>query len=264
MLDREAFAGKAVLVTGASRGIGRAIAVEFARHGATVMINYRADESGARETLAEIEQFGGVGYLQQADVADPVAVQEMMGRVESLVPQLDVLVNNAAAFSRRSFQDVSLEEFDASFNTNVRGVYYLSQLVAKGMMHRKHGSIIHISSILAALSVPMRSVYSATKGAIESLTRSMALDVVGYGIRVNAISPGLIDTENMKSGFSDIKLLEEVESHIPGGKFGRPEDIANAALFLASDLARYINGVVLPVDMGLSVREAGPVFASGK
>ncbi len=259
MLDKQAFAEKGVLVTGASRGIGRATAVAFAQHGASVLINYRADEVGARETLEKIQHAGGTGYIVQADVADPEAVRQMVSQAEDLVPTIDVLVNNAAAFNRSSFLDVSLEDFDASFNTNVRGVYYLSQLVARGMVERKQGSIIHISSILARLSVPKRSVYSATKGAIESLTKAMALDLVDYGVRVNAIAPGLISTEAMTAGFGSEKMLAEMASHIPGGKFGDPMDIANAVMFLASDLAGYITGVVLPVDMGLSVKEAGPV-----
>lgn len=259
MLDREAFTGKGVLVTGASRGIGRATAVAFAQHGASVIINYRADEVGARETLEQIQHAGGAGFIVQADVADPSAVERMVSQAEGLVSSIDVLVNNAAAFNRSSFLDVSLEDLDASFNTNVRGVYHLSQLIAKGMVHRRKGSIIHISSILARLSVPKRSVYCATKGAIESLTKAMALDLVDFGVRVNAIAPGLIGTEAMTAGFGSDTMLAEMESHIPGGKFGDPMDIANAVMFLASDLAGYITGVVLPVDMGLSAREAGPM-----
>lgn len=259
MLDKQAFAGKGVLVTGASRGIGRATAMAFARYGANVIINYRADEDGARETLEQIQLAGGAGFIVQADVADPYAVERMVSQAEGLVSSIDVLVNNAAAFNRSSFLDVSLEDLDASFNTNVRGVYHLSQLIAKGMVQRRQGSIIHISSILAKLSVPKRSVYCATKGAIESLTKAMALDLVDYGVRVNAIAPGLIGTEAMTAGFGSDTMLAEMESHIPGGKFGDPMDIANAVMFLASDLAGYITGVVLPVDMGLSAREAGPV-----
>jgi NAD(P)-dependent dehydrogenase (short-subunit alcohol dehydrogenase family) len=259
MLDKRAFAGKGVLVTGASRGIGRATALAFAQHGANVIINYRADEDSARETLEQIQNAGGTGFIVQADVADPSAVERMVLQAEGLVSSIDVLVNNAAAFNRSSFLDVNLEDFDASFNTNVRGVYYLSQLIAKGMVQRRQGSIIHISSILATLTIPQRSVYAATKGAIESLTKAMALDLVDFGVRVNAIAPGLIGTEAMTAGFGSDTMLAEMESHIPGGKFGRPEDIASAVMFLASDLARYITGVILPVDMGLSAREAGPV-----
>jgi NAD(P)-dependent dehydrogenase (short-subunit alcohol dehydrogenase family) len=224
-----------------------------------VIINYRADEDGARETLEQIQNAGGTGFIVQADVADPSAVERMVLQAEGLVSSIDVLVNNAAAFNRSSFLDVNLEDFDASFNTNVRGVYYLSQLIAKGMVQRRQGSIIHISSILATLTIPQRSVYAATKGAIESLTKAMALDLVDFGVRVNAIAPGLIGTEAMTAGFGSDTMLAEMESHIPGGKFGRPEDIASAVMFLASDLARYITGVILPVDMGLSAREAGPV-----
>lgn len=259
MLDNGAFAGKGVLVTGASRGIGRATALAFAQHGANVIINFRADEDGARETLEQIQLAGGSGFIVQADVADPFAVERMVLQAEGLVSSIDVLVNNAAAFNRSSFLDVSLEDLDASFNTNVRGVYHLSQLIAKGMVQRRKGSIIHISSILARLSVPKRSVYCATKGAIESLTKAMALDLVDFGVRVNAIAPGLIGTEAMTAGFGSETKLAEMESHIPGEKFGDPMDIANAVIFLASDLARYITGVILPVDMGLSAREAGPV-----
>lgn len=259
MLDKQAFTGKGVLITGASRGLGRATAMAFAQYGATVIINYRADEVGARETLEQIQHAGGSGFIVQADVADPSAVERMVLQAEGLVPSIDVLVNNAAAFNRASFLEVSLEDFDVSFNTNVRGVYYLSQLIAKGMVQRRKGSIIHISSILAKLSVPKRSVYCATKGAIESLTKAMALDLVDFGVRVNAIAPGLIGTEAMTAGFGSDTMLAEMESHIPGGKFGDPMDIANVVMFLASDLARYITGVILPVDMGLSAKEAGPV-----
>lgn len=258
MLDKNTFASKGVLVTGASRGIGRATAVAFARHGAAVLINYRSDEKGALETLELIKQPGGMGYLLPGDVGDAAAVTQMMERAETLLPSLDVLVNNAAAFNRQSFMDVRLEDFDESFNTNVRGAFYLSQLAARGMIARGKGSIIHISSILARLSIPTRSVYSATKGAIESLTRGMALDLAEFGIRVNAISPGLINTEAMTAGFSNSDLLAQMEKYIPGGKFGEPDAIAHAALFLASDLASYITGVILPVDMGLSSLEAGP------
>ncbi|MBW6473827.1 MAG: SDR family oxidoreductase [Anaerolineaceae bacterium] len=259
MLDKWAFAGKGVLVTGASRGIGRATALAFAQHGAHVIINYRADEAGAWETLEQVQQAGGTGYIVQADVADPKAVLNMMMQIGTLIHSLDVLVNNAATFNRSDFLEARLEDLDASFATNVRGVFYLSQLAAKGMVQRRQGSIIHISSILATLTIPQRSVYAATKGAVESLTKAMALDLVEYSVRVNAIAPGLIGTEAMTAGFGSEPMLAEMESHIPGGKFGDPMDIANAVMFLASDLARYITGVVLPVDMGLSAREAGPV-----
>jgi NAD(P)-dependent dehydrogenase (short-subunit alcohol dehydrogenase family) len=170
-----------------------------------------------------------------------------------------VLVNNAAAFNRAPFLEVDIAEFDRVWNINVRGVFYLSQLVAQKMAERKQGSIIHVSSILAKLAVPQRSAYCTSKGAIEALTRAMALDLAPYNVRVNAVSPGLVETKAMLAGFPTEALINSVRQHIPSNRFGEPEELAQAILFLASKEASYINGVVLPVDSGLSVREAGPV-----
>ena len=258
ILSENAFAGQRALVTGSSRGIGRATALAFARHGATVIVNYRADEAGVEETLRLAQDFGGRVFLYRADLSNPEELERMVAEAEERFGTLDVLVNNAAAFNRQPFLEVSLDDFDSTFNTNIRGVFALSQAAARRMARRGRGSIINVSSILATLSVPNRSAYSASKGALESLTRAMALELISYGIRVNAVSPGLIRTEAMTAGFKSPELLADVERHIPGGKFGQPEDIAHAVLFLASDLAAYINGIVLPVDQGLSSREAGP------
>jgi 3-oxoacyl-[acyl-carrier protein] reductase len=258
-IDADHFAGQVVIITGASRGIGQASALAFARCGASVVINYRSDESGAQETLSLIEQAGGKGTIIQADVAVPADVERLVEDTESQVGPIGVLVNNAAAFKYSHFLDVPLEDFDSVMATNVRGVYYLSQLVARHMAERQRGAIVHISSILARQLIPTRTVYSSSKGAIESLTRAMALDLIPLGIRVNCIAPGLIRTEALTGGFPSLEALAAVEDHIPGGHLGEPEDLADAVVFLASDLARYINGVVLPVDSGLSVREAGPI-----
>jgi 3-oxoacyl-[acyl-carrier protein] reductase len=263
-LNMQVFSGQGVLVTGSSRGIGQAIAIAFARHGATVIINYRNDEEGAQQTLASIQESGGKGFLYQADVGKPDEIESMVEYFENQITTIDVLINNAAAFSREFFLNVTLEDFDRLLATNVRGPFYLSQLVARHMLNRRKGNIIHISSILARQVVPTRTAYAATKGAIESLTKAMALDLIPHGIRVNAIAPGLIRTETMLAGFPDLDLQTEVEHYIPGGFFGEPKDIADACLFLASDLASYINGIILPVDQGLSVREAGPVLKMRK
>jgi NAD(P)-dependent dehydrogenase (short-subunit alcohol dehydrogenase family) len=186
-------------------------------------------------------------------------MERLVEETETKAGPISVLVNNAAAFKYHHFLDVPLEDFDLMIATNVRGVYYLSQLAARRMAERKRGAIVHISSILARYLIPTRTVYSATKGAIESLTRAMAIDLIPQGIRVNCIAPGLIRTVALTGGFSSPEALAAVEEHIPGGRFGEPEDLADAVVFLASDLARYVNGVVLPVDSGLSIREAGPL-----
>ncbi len=251
------FEDQVVVVTGASRGIGSATALAFAAEGAKVVVNYRSDTKGALETQSRIESAGGRALVYQADVGKVEDIDRMVSEVEEQIGPIRVLVNNAAAFNRDRFLKVSLEEFDRSFNANVRGLFYLSQQVACRMAARKQGSIVHISSILAQLAVPGRTVYCATKGAVEALTRAMAVELIEDNIRVNAVSPGMIRTEALEAGFSRPEILEELARYIPGGRIGKTMELAQAVLFLASEDASYINGIILPVDSGMSAREAG-------
>jgi NAD(P)-dependent dehydrogenase (short-subunit alcohol dehydrogenase family) len=252
------FQDQVVLVTGASRGIGRATARAFAAEGAQVILNYRSDKAGAQAALAEITAGGGRATLLQADVSQPAEVARMVEAIEDHLGAIEVLVNNAGAVNRQPFLDVSLEELDAVFATNVRGVFYLSQLVARRMARRGRGAIIHVSSILAQQTIAGRTAYAASKGAVESLTRAMALDLAPHGIRVNAVAPGLIRTEMLLDALPDPALQEQLQRYIPFGRFGNPDEMADAIVFLASPAARYITGVLLPVDAGLRVLEAGP------
>ena len=221
------FADQVVIITGASQGIGQATALAFAREGAHVIINYFRSEAAAQKTLATIESQGGQGTLVQANVGHLDGCRRLCEAGEAVGP-VSVLVSNAAGFNRQK------------------------------MAERRQGSIVHVSSILARLAVPQRTVYCATKGAIESLTRAMALDLAAYNIRVNAVSPGLIETQAMLAGFPNQELLDSMRRHIPSKRFGRPDELAQAILFLASEEASYINGIVLPVDSALGAREAGP------
>jgi NAD(P)-dependent dehydrogenase (short-subunit alcohol dehydrogenase family) len=252
------FQDQVVLVTGASRGIGRATAQAFAAVGAQVVLNYRSDETGAQAALAEITAGGGRATVHQADVSQPAEVARMVEAIEDHLGAIEVLVNNAGVVNRQPFLQVSLEELDAVFATNVRGVFYLSQLVARRMAGRGRGAIIHVSSILAQQTIAGRTAYAASKGAVESLTRAMALDLAPHGIRVNAVAPGLIRTEMLLDAMPDPAFQEQMQRHIPFRRFGNPDEMADAIVFLASPAARYITGVLLPVDAGLRVLEAGP------
>jgi 3-oxoacyl-[acyl-carrier protein] reductase len=252
------FQDQVVLVTGASRGIGRATAIKFAVEGAHVAVNYRSDEDGAQETVGEITRRGGRATLARADISQPTEVARMVEEIEDHLGAIEVLVNNAGAVNRQPFLEVSLEELDAVFATNVRGAFYLSQLVARRMAGRGRGAIIHVSSILAQQTIPGRTAYAASKGALESLTRAMTLDLAPHGIRVNAVAPGLIRTEMLLDALPDPAFQEELQRFIPFGRFGKPEEMAEAICFLASPAASYISGVLLPVNAGLGVLEAGP------
>lgn len=257
--SKNRFANQVVIVTGASQGIGQATAVSFAREGAHVVINYNHSQASAEETLAAIEQVGGLGTMVQADVGELADCKRLVETAVAL-GRVTVLVNNAAAFSRDHFLNITMDEYDRLFNINVRGIYYLSQQAAQHMVTQGGGSIVHISSILAQQAVPTRTLYIATKGAIEALTRAMALDLAPFQVRVNAIAPGLIETKAMLAGFPSAALLDDVRQHIPAQRFGTPQELANAVLFIASSEASYINGTVLLVDGGLGAREAGPIF----
>lgn len=250
------FKGQVALVTGASRGIGRALATAFAAHGAHVIVNYRSDEAGAAETVAAIKAAGGLASPCQADVSQLADLERMVAAAEEIGP-IGVLVNNAGAVSRSGFLDLSLEDWDLVLNTNLRGVFYLSQLVARRMAPRQNGAIIHITSILAQQTIPGRTAYAASKGGLESLTKAMALDLAPHHIRVNAIAPGLFRTEMLLAPLPP-GVAEELEHYIPFKRFGNPEELAAAAVFLASPAASYITGILLPVDAGLRVLEAGP------
>jgi NAD(P)-dependent dehydrogenase (short-subunit alcohol dehydrogenase family) len=254
----DSFIGQVVLVTGASRGIGKATAEMFANQGAVVVVNYHSDAQGADQTVAAIQNNGGRALAVQADLALPTDCERMVETVETELGPIQVLVNNAAAFQRIHFLEVTLEEFDRLLATNLRGVYYLSQLTARKMASRRKGCIVHISSILAHLAIPERTVYAATKGAIESLTRAMALDLARYHIRVNAVAPGLIQTEALISSFQGTDEEANVRRYIPSQRFGRPEEIAQVVVFLASEAASYINGALIAVDSAMSVMEPGP------
>jgi NAD(P)-dependent dehydrogenase (short-subunit alcohol dehydrogenase family) len=263
------FANQVVLITGASRGIGAATAHHFAALGATVIVNYREDRAGAERVVAEIgadaaiASAGGRAVPWQTDVGDTDAAVQMVEAVAAAYGPVRVLVHNASGINRSLFQEVTAAQFDEMINANVRGPFFMSQAVARQMAAAEplfagqRGSIVHISTILATLAIRSRTLYIATKGAIEALTRAMALDLAPMGIRVNAISPGLIYTAALQAGITHLGE-ENFIKHIPLNRFGDPAEIATTIGFLASPAASYITGALIPVDGGLGVVEAGP------
>jgi 3-oxoacyl-[acyl-carrier protein] reductase len=252
------FTGQTVFISGASRGIGAATARLFARSGARVVVNYREDRAGAEEVVAEITAAGGQAMVVQGDVGSEDDVQRMVETVSAQWGPIRVLVHNASAINRKYFLDVNLDDFDRMFGANVRGPYLMSQLAAQQMIAAGiGGSIIYITSILARQTVANRTLYAATKGALESLTRALALDLAPHHIRVNAVAPGLIYTKALRDGISALGE-ENFTKYIPFHRFGDPQEIASVVAFLASDAASYITGALIPVDGGLGVVEAGP------
>jgi len=252
------FTGRVVLVTGASRGIGRATALAFAAQGAAVAVHYRGNGSGAIETVGAIEKNGGRALPVRADLCDLRDSRNLIETIENKLGPIHTLVNNAGHTLRRSFLEVSPEEFDELIGINLRGPYFLSQIAAQRMATRKEGCILFISSILARMAIPQRSAYCAAKGALESLARALAIDLLPYHIRVNTIAPGLVRTDMLLDSFEDRQEERRIQQYIPTGRFGDPEEIARVATFLASDAASYINGALIPVDSALSILEPGP------
>ncbi len=252
------FDGDTVLVTGSSRGIGAATAAAFAAEGAKVAINYRSDADGAAATRQAICDTGGTAEVFRADIGNEADVARLAAEVDASLGPVSILVNNAALIDRSGLFDLSLEAFDTVWHANVRGVLQLSQLVAVQMVQRGRGAIVHLSSILARLGVANRSAYIASKGAVEGLTRAMALELGPKGVRVNAVAPGLIATEALLAGMPDPDVQAAIARHIPEGRFGRPEEITAAILFAASPEASYLNGAVIAVDAALGARESTP------
>ena len=243
--------GKVAVVTGASRGIGRAAALKLASQGALVIVNYNGSKDRAEEVKKEIEAAGGKAEIRQCNVSDYAACEEMFKEIIAEFGRVDILVNNAGITKDGLLLKMSEADYDAVLDTNLKGTFNCIRFVARQMIKQRGGRIINMSSVSGVLGNAGQANYSASKAGVIGLTKSAARELAGRGITVNAIAPGFINTE-MTEALSD-KVKEGAVAQIPLGRFGETEDIANAVAFLASEEAGYITGQVLCVDGGMAM-----------
>jgi 3-oxoacyl-[acyl-carrier protein] reductase len=241
---------KVAVVTGASKGIGAAIAKRFAAEGAKVVVNYASSRSGAEKVVNEIEAAGGKAVAVQGDVAKVKDVERLFAETQKAFGPVDVLVNNAGVYEFRPLEQVDEPHYRRIFDTNVFGLLLTTQHATK-LMNGEGGSIINISSIAAKTPPPAGSVYSATKGAVDVITRSLALELAPRKIRVNSLSPGFTETEGVEASGMDDSVKQGIVSRTPLARAGSPEDIAKAAVFLASNESGWITGEEILVGGGL-------------
>ncbi|GIP36765.1 3-oxoacyl-[acyl-carrier-protein] reductase FabG [Paenibacillus sp. J31TS4] len=241
--------GKIALVTGASRGIGRAIALELAEAGADVVVNYAGSEAAADETVRLIEEKGRRSFKVKADVSSAEQVDAMVKQTLDEFGRLDILVNNAGITRDNLIMRMKEEEFDAVIATNLKGVFHCLKAVTRPMMKQRSGRIINISSVVGVLGNPGQANYVAAKAGVIGMTKSAARELASRGITVNAVAPGFIATD-MTDKLNDETKASFVQQ-IPLGRLGQPEEIAKAVRFLASDDASYMTGQTIHIDGGM-------------
>lgn len=242
--------GKVAVVTGASKGIGASIAQHLAAEGAAVVVNYATSREGADKVVAEVERRGGKAVAVQADVARRADIQRLFAEAKRAFGRVDILVNNAGVFEFAPIEEVTAEHFHRQFDLNVLGLLLTTQEALR-YLGPEGGSIINVSSVVATLAPPTASVYSATKAAVDTVTRSLAKELGPRRIRVNSINPGMIETEGFHAaGLAESDFRKQVEAQTPLGRIGQPGDIGPVAVFLASSDSGWITGETIHVSGG--------------
>ncbi len=241
--------GKAAIVSGGSRGIGRACALELARRGAKVAITYQGNEAAARETLELIAREGSAGVSRQFDVADSEACQRAVDELAQELGRVDVLVNNAGIVHDGLLMRLKDEDWERVLSVNLSGALRLARAVCRPMLKQRGGSIVNLASIVGEMGNSGQVAYAASKSGLLGFTKALARELASRGVRVNAVSPGFIDTEMV--GHLPAEWRDQIVGQVPLGRLGRPEEVARAVAFLASEQSSYITGEVLRVNGGL-------------
>jgi len=243
--------GKVAVVTGASKGIGASIARALAEEGASVVVNYSSSKQDAERVVAEIAARGGKAIAVQADVSKPAHIERLFSEARRSFGRLDILVNNAGMYEFSPLEGVTEEHFHKHFNVNVLGLLFTTKEAVK-QMGPEGGSIINIGSVASSMRMPNSAVYSASKAAVDAITGVLAKELGPRKIRVNSISPGVIETEGSRAGgFVGTDFQKTVEAQAPLGRVGQPDDIAPTAVYLASSDSKYMTGETLLVSGGL-------------
>jgi 3-oxoacyl-[acyl-carrier protein] reductase len=243
-------AGKVAVVTGASKGIGSAIAVSLAAEGAAVVVNYASSKTGADKVVAAITGAGGKAVAVQADVSKSADIGKLFSETKKAFGHVDILVNNAGVYEFGPLENVTEEHFHKQFNLNVLGLLLTTQEAVKHFTPAG-GSIVNISSVVGRHPLPGASVYSATKAAVDAITKSLAKELGPKKIRVNSLNPGMIETEGLHTaGFAEGDFRKHIETQTPLGRIGQPDDTAKVAVFLASDDSGWVTGETLLVSGG--------------
>ena len=242
--------GKRIFITGAGTGIGRGVALEFAREGADIALHYSRSGKGAKATVKEIRNSGGKAEAFQADFDTLDGLERLSEKAISFLGGLDVLINNAGITTNAPFEEIKPEQFDLLYHVNVRAAMFLTQHCLPSLIENKPSAIINLSSVHAFHGLHEHSIYAGTKGAIVSYTRELAIELAPKGVRMNCIAPGWIVVENHYKVLGDDLDLDQAGCNIPTGFVGEPKDVAHLAIFLASEEARYIAGQSIVIDGG--------------
>ena len=243
--------GKSAIITGASRGIGKAIAIKFAKEGANIVINYRNNEEEALKVKEELEQLGVKTLIVKADISDLKQAENLIKQAKKEFGQVDILINNAGITKDNLIIRMKESEFDQVIKINLKGAFNCLKAVTPIMLKQRSGKIVNMSSVVGVIGNPGQVNYCASKAGLIGMTKSLAREIGVMGINVNAIAPGFIDTDMTRVLTEEQK--KNILSQIPLNKFGNIEDIANTALFLASENSNYITGQVIHIDGGMAM-----------